>query len=441
MKYDGSLAPGLASSWRYVGTGNKVFEITIRQGARFSDGTPLNASAVVNSMNYDKQNSIQKDNYPKGEIVATDANTVRITLATPHPLMPWLYSEAGYWGYVQGPKGIASPDLLDSQGDGVGPYVIDTTQSVTGDHYTLVPNDLYFDKSIVKYSKIVLKSIKAGSSLVSALQAGQIDVGRIFTGGEDAAAAATAAGFSVVAVPIGTENVTFIDQTIAPFSDLRVRQAVNYALDRKAIATAAAGNFGQPTSEVLSSDAFDPKNQDYFPYDPVKAKSLLAEAGYPNGMDLQVIVFQLGTLEQAVAQYLKAVGIRVKLVVGADISDIIGKWRSGAYKLAINADGIYPAYLKFPGGVEISNQFVQKQVFDEVTAQLWNQASTDPNPVPLMKQLVLRTLTQALFAPVYENDEFFFVSKHVGGVRASAANADPSSANWASTTITDWYSQ
>jgi peptide/nickel transport system substrate-binding protein len=441
MKYDSTFGPGLATSWRYVGTGNKTFEMSIRQGVRFSDGAALNAQAVVNSMNYDKENSINKDAYPQGDIAAVDANTVRITLTDPNPLLPWLYSEAGYWGYVQGPKGISNPDLLDSQGDGVGPYVIDPAQSATGDHYTLIPNDLYYDKSVVKYSKIVLKNIASGSSLVSALQAGQIDVGRVFTGGEDAAAAAAGAGLSVVAAPIGTQNVTFVDETVAPFSDIRMRQAVNYALDRKAIATVAAGKYGQPTSEVLSSDAFDSKYQSYYAYDPAKAKSLLADAGYPNGLDLQVIVFQLGTLEQAIGQYLSAVGIRVKLVVGADITDILAKWRSGTYQLGINADGILPAFLKFSGGVQISNQFARKRVFDDTTAQLWTQAGTDPNPVPLMKQLVMRSLTQALFAPVYASDEFFFVSKHVGGVRASPSNTDMSSANWATTTITDWHSQ
>jgi peptide/nickel transport system substrate-binding protein len=439
VKYDGSLGPGLATSWRYIGTGNKIFEMTIRQGARFSDGTQLDAQAVVNSMNYDKLNSIVKDTYPQGQIAATGPHTVQISLVDPNPLMPWLYSEAGYWGYVQGPKGIATPDLLDSQGDGVGPYIVDPSQSVTGDHYTLVPNAVYFAKSVVHYSKIVLKNIKSSSSLVSAMQAGQIDVGRVFTSGEEAAASADAAGFRVVAAPIGTENVTFVDETTAPFSDLRVRQAVNYALDRKAIAAAAAGKYGQPTSEVLSSDAFDPQNQNYYKYDPVKARSLLADAGYPNGLDLQVIVFQLGTLEQAVAQSLNAVGIRVKLVVGTDISDILAKWRTGQYQLAVNADGIYPAYLKFPGGIQINNQFSHSRVYDDVTAQLWSQAGTDPTPLPLMKELVSRSLTQALFAPVYESDEFFFVSKHVGGVKTSTASSGSSSANWAATTITDWY--
>jgi peptide/nickel transport system substrate-binding protein len=110
---NGSLSPGLATSWRYVGTGNKTFELTIRSGAKFADGEPVTPQAVANSLNY----------FPKGSGPSTadlagvtakvsGANTVTLISKTPDPVFPQLFSQDYLAGDIISPKGLASPKSL-----------------------------------------------------------------------------------------------------------------------------------------------------------------------------------------------------------------------------------------------------------------------------------------------------------------------------------------
>src|SRR5205085_20837 len=81
---------------------------------------------------------------------------------------------------------------------------------------------------------------------------------------------------------------TFLNYGRPPLDDVRVRQALNYAVDRDAINKISAGGLGQPSSAILPKEhwACDAATQNMYPYDPEKAKKLLAEAGYPNGIDI-----------------------------------------------------------------------------------------------------------------------------------------------------------
>lgn len=173
----GTLTPGLATSWKYVGTGNKQFQLTIRKGVKFSDGQPVTAQAVANSLNY----------FPKGSgpstadlagvtAAATGPDTVTLTSKTPDPVFPQLFSQDYLAGDIISPKGLANPKSLTATPSGAGPYVLDTSATVADEQYTFTPNKYYYDPGRVHYQKIVIKVITQPTAELSALQTGQINL-------------------------------------------------------------------------------------------------------------------------------------------------------------------------------------------------------------------------------------------------------------------------
>ena len=158
---NGTLAPGLAASWHYVGTGNRVFLLSLRHDAGFSDGKPVTASTVVSWLRYFlAAKGPLVSLFPQvASISAPSPWTVEIKLAAPNPDMPLLLSDIYNWGSVAGPTGVAKPSALEKGTDGAGEYVLVPGQTVAGDHYTFAPNPYYYDKPAIKYSSVVVKII------------------------------------------------------------------------------------------------------------------------------------------------------------------------------------------------------------------------------------------------------------------------------------------
>src|SRR5262249_39039150 len=111
MHSDATVGPGLAASFHYIGTGNRVFEMVMRHDAKFSDGTPVNAKAVKTWLNYVSTAGGSTANEIAIKSIDTpDEWTVRINLAQPNPLMAnWLANAWDWWGFVTSPKAIANP--------------------------------------------------------------------------------------------------------------------------------------------------------------------------------------------------------------------------------------------------------------------------------------------------------------------------------------------
>src|SRR5450759_2477316 len=127
------------------------------------------------------------------------------------------------------------------------------------------------------------------------------------------------------------------DGTAVPaIGDVRVRQALNYAIDRTALAKVLGGGKGRPvSSEFLpGGDAYDASLDNYYPYDVAKAKALLAAAGYPNGFKVTILSIPVGgldTLAQAGASYWEAIGVTTTIDNKTTASDYIGGTVSGQY--------------------------------------------------------------------------------------------------------------
>lgn len=278
VKYtgEGKLEPGLATSFK-VSPDGKRYTFTLREGVRFTDGTPLDAKAL--QWNLDRwikspDNDFLGINqyYSSGKVV--DDSTYELTLKRAYP--PALQELS----YVR-PVRLLSPTSVTASGQydkpiGTGPY---TLVSSSDTETVLARNEQYWGAKPVP-GKIVLPTIYDAQSRLSALRSGQVDV----IGGEytaplttrDATTLRGAPGVKVIGAP-GTETLMVaFNNTRAPFDDPAVRQAVGLVIDRTAIAKTLFAGQAQPTSNLFSKDVpYSGERRPIAPTDVAKAKALL----------------------------------------------------------------------------------------------------------------------------------------------------------------------
>jgi peptide/nickel transport system substrate-binding protein len=444
MKPDGTFAPQLATSWRYLkakagsGRANKDFEMTLRHNVRFSDGSPVTATAVAGWLKYMYSVKASQVTFtgPVTGVDAVGADKVVIHLGIPNPQMPFAMSDQNNWA-PNSAACVASPATLATQSCGAGPYKIDASRSVTGDHYTLVPNPFYYAKSKQKWGEVNVRFITNPSSMLQAAQSGQVDVAE---GDVSTADAAGGSGLFVYHAPQAEWIMTTDPNGISAkaMSDVRVRQALNYAIDRKAIARVIAGRYGSPAYAFESSDGLDPKRkyQNDYPYSPAKAKALLTAAGYPNGFTMDNVVVGFGTafgapLVQAVAKYLDEVGIHMKLNVINGAAWLAALKNPGASVLArvipIRSMWVgYGAYMK-PGGVfnQLGGGWNNHTI---TTLYLKGQRALDAS---LFWRRITDTVNkQALFVPLIDTHYILYVNKKVKGVQVTSHRLAPIPTEW-----------
>ena len=438
---DGSFAPALATSWHYVGTGNKTFELTLRKDAHFSDGTPVNAQAVKKWMTYfSTEKGAFAKNIPFKTIQTVGQWKVVLHLSRAEPNMPLLLSEPIESGFIGSPKALSNPDQLKTHTDGAGPYMVDPSQTVPGDHYTFVPNPHYYDPSAIKFSKVTYRTITQPTTLLAAVQTGQLDTG---FGDLSTVKQAEAAGLNIVTAPLGWVGLLLLDRGPTtqdgqpnPLSKLAVRQALNYAVDRKTIAKSFIGKYGSPISQAPTLDGGDPKYATYYSHDPAKARQLLASAGYPNGFTLKVLSQSFfGTLGdpflQAMAKYFSAVGVKLDITPGPTLNDWLPKYLGPDFQATGFVEGpvisAYTTYNNWYG----PKAYVKHHGWDDpVLDKLYVQGTASKNPAVNAKKMMARVVAQGDEVIVSTTNSFWYVSKHLGGVAYSAASGYPYPTEW-----------
>ncbi|UUU19422.1 ABC transporter substrate-binding protein [Streptomyces sp. DSM 40750] len=336
-KADGTLGAGLADKWGYVGTKNTKFELHLRKGVKFADGTPITAADVVTSFKYFQKGSGPTVAYYRPLTFSTpDSSTVVISSPTPNPDMGTLFTPSYMGGAIISPAGLKNPKKLASATFGAGPYVYSPQQSVSGDHYVYVPNKNFYDKAAVHFKKITVRVMPNVNSQVQALKSGQIDL--MFGTPDVAPTIAGNKSLTTVKKPTTWAGLFLLDRdgtVVKGLADERVRQALNHAIDRAAITKAVYGDFGTPVSQpaMPGYDGYSAAAEKMYPYDPAKAKKLLKAAGYGKGLTIPVNYgsFDPSTTKmvQAVQAQLAEVGVKLKLRAatnfGAWINDLLTK--------------------------------------------------------------------------------------------------------------------
>lgn len=286
---DGSIEPYLAEDFSY-NEDNTVLTLTIRDGVAFTDGTEVNADAVAQNLQRFKDGGgpYAGDLSNVESIEAPDASTVVITLSAPDPaLLAYLAREGGV---------IGSPTKFDAEDAatnpiGSGPYIMDVGASVTGTSYTFMKNPDYWNPDVQYYDKVTISVLSDPTAAVNAIKAGEVNAARLADNNN--LEEIEAAGWAINPNELDFQGLLLIDRagTQNPaLADVRVRQAINYALDRDGLLEALQHGNGTVTTQVFKagSEAYDPELDDAYPYDPDKAKGLLAEAGYADGLTIEM---------------------------------------------------------------------------------------------------------------------------------------------------------
>jgi peptide/nickel transport system substrate-binding protein len=440
---DGALAAGLADKWGYEGTGNTKFTLKLRSGVKFADGTPITSAAVVESFKYFAKGSGGNAAYFRALTYATpDDSTVTVTSAQPNPDLGALFTPDFLGGAIISPAGLKDPAKLASATFGAGPYVYQPAQSVSGDHYVYEPNKNYYDQAAIHLQKITIRVIPNVNSQVQALKSGQID---FMAGTPDVAP--TIAGdksLTLIKKPTTWVGLFLLDRSgtvVKGLADVRVRQALNYAIDRGAITKAIYGDFGSPLAQpaLPGYDGYSATADQAYPYDPAKAKQLLAEAGYASGLTIPVNYGSFDPsstkLVQAVQGQLAQVGVTLKLTGAANfggwINDLLTK-KFAATVLSPGQGGSANFYAQQPAFAKtgIMNLFgVQDPEFDAAFAKLAVASPEESGPAAqAVTDVVVR---QALSLPVSAVDLIVMYDKKLQGVQFNQGSALP-------TLVTAW---
>ncbi|MFZ0529075.1 MAG: ABC transporter substrate-binding protein [Propionicimonas sp.] len=314
----GNVIPNLATEWKYQDDANTVLALTLRSDVTFSDGEKFNATAVKTNFEHNATGSNEVAGQLKGikstEVV--DDTHVKVTLSAPDP--SFVANIGSVAGMMASPKAIADGTLKEGP-VGSGPYVMDKAATTPASVYTFTRNDKYWNTAAFPFDKIVYKPMTDPTAALNALRSGQVD-GALLTTPKNIAPA-KAGGLNILEYAPGDVNGVYIwdrGGTICkPLGDLKVRQAINYAFDRATIVDKAFAGMGEPTLQVFNpaSTAFDAALNSTYPYDPAKAKTLLTDAGYPDGFSCDSVDLSsyFPEAQAAMVEQLGAVGIKINL--------------------------------------------------------------------------------------------------------------------------------
>jgi ABC-type transport system substrate-binding protein len=280
----GNAAPGLASSWKYAADGRSV-TFTLRPNLKFSDGTTLDANAVKASIERGRNQPDSKIASQLTEItnvVVTSPTSFELQLSRTDYQIPLLL--AGKTGMVVSPAAFTKNAAgLSTQPVGAGPFTL--TQYVPDSHANLVANPGYWDAKDIHLTNFTVQDITQPQQILAALESGQVNVAEI---PGSLASAAKAAGFTVNAIPALTVAELDLKNTVAPYNNPKVVEAVNYALDRQALINTTEFGYGTPAYQPFPKGyaGYVPALANAYPHNVAKAKQLLSEAGYPNGVSV-----------------------------------------------------------------------------------------------------------------------------------------------------------
>ena len=330
---NGKATPMLATSWAW-GAGNKSLTFTIRQGVKFSDGSPMSAKDVVYTFDLLKK-------YPALDLSGvwsvlssvTQSGSDQVTMDFSSPAVPWFYYIAdqtpivpeAVWSTISNPVAYA-----DSRPVGTGPYLVNPC-SATNITYTANPH--YWQPGEPKITKVEYPAFTSNNTANDELANGQAQWGSQYIPAITSFYTSKSPDFHYWFPP--TVNVSLVPNlTNSQLSNVKVRQAMSYAVNRSQVSSIGESGYEPPANQAgivtptFSSvlDSSQLAQYGNYSYNPAKAKQLLAEAGYTmkggvmtnaKGQQLSFSVINIGDYSdwvasmQVIQQNLAAVGIKL----------------------------------------------------------------------------------------------------------------------------------
>jgi peptide/nickel transport system substrate-binding protein len=309
-------APSLAESWSESADG-LTYEFKLRQGVTFHNGDPLTAEDVKFSLErYHGIGAILfKDKLQAVEIV--DPSRVRLHLKEPWPdLITYLGTPATSIGWIVPKQYIerVGDDGFKKHPIGAGPYKF--VRQREGIELVLEAYEGYWRK-VPHVKTLVMRSVPEDATRLAMLKTGEADIAYAMMGPTAEEVKRDPKLTLAYSYGQGIFFIIFNEQgdPKSPWHDLRVRQALNYAIDRQALSDQQTLGASPPTGTIVARALEFALPIEAYPYNPAKAKQLLQEAGYPHGFDAGTIASgpPYHALAEGIANDLLAVGIRLKV--------------------------------------------------------------------------------------------------------------------------------
>jgi peptide/nickel transport system substrate-binding protein len=325
---DGKVQPLLAKSWE-ISSDGLTYTFHLHDGVKFHDGTTFDSADV--KFAFDRARAPNSTNAQKQIFAPIEA------IETPDPLTAVirLKQPSGNFLYYLGwgDAVIVAPESAGTNASnpvGTGPFRFKAWNR--GDRVELVRNPEYWQKDKIKLDSVTFRFINDPQAQVAALKAGDVDAFPNIGAPELFADLKKDSRFTAVAGNTEGEIVAGMNNARKPFTDLRVRRALMHAVDRKALVEGAYSGFGQPIGSHFSPNhpAFN-ETTGIIPYDPAKAKALLKEAGYGDGLSITIKAPQMAYASRSaelLAAMFAEVGVDLKIVP----TEFPAKWIEEVFK-------------------------------------------------------------------------------------------------------------
>jgi len=333
---DARVIPALATSWD-VSPDGLTYTFHLRQGVKFQDGTPMKASDVVYSLNRAKTNPNSGWSFtyePVKDITAKDDATVVITLN--QVWAPFLADISMFNSSIISEafaKKIGEDKLVE-QTMGTGPYMLGEWKK--GEYILLKKNPYYWEQGLPLLDQVKITTVPDDNSRILQMQGGEIDgmydvpLNRVPDLRKDA-------NLQVNLYTSTYVNFIIINVRDAPLNDVKVRQALNYATDKKSIIDVINFGVGDISNSFMPNGAlYWNKDQAGYPFDLDKAKALMKESSIPNGGKISIMTRQGSAGGAALATALKDMWAKIGIdldVQPTEQSVATSNYRSNKFQL------------------------------------------------------------------------------------------------------------
>ncbi len=418
---DGNMVAAVASRYS-ISEDAMTYTFTLRKEVKFSDGTPVTAEDVIYSikrcagllLTSDPEVSVQSAFSVISDIRSEEADgEVRIIISLSEPNTEMIC----YLTTAIIPEGYTTADGVPC---GVGPFRVDLYTPLQ--ELTIVRNEFYYNTKLPYLDKVIFKIATDSDAAFMEVLSGAIDIFPYLTSDQ---AAQLTADYNIEVSGMALVQALFLNAQVAPFDDINVRKALNYAIDRQFIIDMVADGRGTPSCSGMYpgfSKYYDETLETYYTCDTEEAKRLLTEAGYPNGFSFTITVpsnykIHIDTA-QVIAVQLEKVGItaKVELVEWAT-------WYSEVYKgehyeatiIGLDANLAPSDVLRFYPSVSSKNFMnYSSAAFDEIYSLAVKEAD-DTQKVAYYKELQ-KLLTEDAAAVYIQNPALIVaVNKRLGG--------------------------
>jgi len=338
---DMDKVPQLASDWE-VSSDGLTWTFYLQEGVKFHDGTDFNAEAVKS--NFERLMD-ESNNLARSSLYSPYIDSIEVIddyTAVFHMKLPF---GAFLAHLAHGAGAVISPAAVEKYGDelnrnpvGTGPFIFD--EWVPGDHIRIVKNEDYWGTK-AKLDSVVFKPVSEGASRTMMIESGDVDVAYPLPS-TDVERLQGSDDLQVLIRP--SQRVIYIGMNCqtAPLDDVRVRQAINYAIDKQAIVDNIMQGLAQVADSPVAPTTSGYVKQEPYAYDPDRARELLQEAGVAEGTTIKLwtpegrYLMDRQTAE-AVQGYLQEVGFNVEFQ----------KWEWGAYLDEVNVNNVPPTWELF----------------------------------------------------------------------------------------------